>query len=335
LAEGAARVLELLRAPGEGACSGEALSNELEVSRAQVWKHVESLRKRGYQIEGEPGGGYRLAGTPDRLYPEEILHGLGNRWLGREIHYRETTDSTNRDAFELARKGAPHGAVVIAESQTAGRGRLGRSFYSPAFLNLYASFILRPTLNTAEAPTLIPCAAVAVAEAVAACVPSAGPVQIKWPNDVQLGGLKTSGILMEMSAEATQVDFAIMGIGVNLNVERESFPDDFRPFATSLRSAAGHEVDRGAFTRGLFEVLEEVLDRHAAEGFAGLRERYEARFALTGKPVRVLEIDGGETTGVARGISADGALELERPDGRVVRVIAGDVTLAKEHPNAG
>jgi len=328
LTEGAGRVLELLRAQADAACSGETLSSELSVSRAQIWKHVESLRKRGYQIEGAPGGGYHLAAIPDRLYPEEILHGLTTRWLGREIHYRESTDSSNRDAFELARQGAPHGSVVIAEQQTAGRGRLGRSFFSPAFENLYASFILRPALNTVDAPTLIPSAAVAVAEAVAAFARDAGRVEIKWPNDVQIAGLKASGILMEMSAEATRVEFVIMGIGVNLNIEREHFPDEFRERATSLRSALGHEIDRLAFTRTLFEVLEEVLDRHAEHGFAGLRDRYEARFALAGKEVRVLEMEGRETLGVARGIEADGALSLELASGEVVRVIAGDVTLA-------
>ncbi len=322
MTEGASRVLEMLRARAEGSCSGEALSAELDVSRAQVWKHVETLRKRGYQIDGEPGGGYRLVATPDRLYPEELQHNLETRWLGREIHYLETTESSNRDAFELARKGAPNGSVVVAEGQTAGRGRLGRSFYSPDFLNLYTSIILRPELSTVDAPSLIPTAAVAVAEAVAACVRDADDVEIKWPNDIQLCGLKTSGILMEMSAEATQVDFVVMGIGVNLNVSRDEFPDEFRQRATSLRSHLGQPVDRAHFTRTLFETLEGAIDLHAEKGFAGLRDRYEARFVLAGKPIRVLEMNGHEIIGIARGIAPNGALELEIPGGEVVRVIA-------------
>ena len=227
MSEGPARVLEALRSIGDRPFSGEALSSQLSVSRAQIWKHVESLRKRGYLIEGEPGGGYRLISIPDRLYPEEIQQGLKTEWLGREIRYFDSVDSTNRVALELGRQGAAHGTAVIAESQSAGRGRLGRSFYSPPYQNLYTSILLRPRLSTAQAPTLIMAAAVAVAEAVAATLGPAhqDAVEIKWPNDVLLDGLKTSGILMEMSAEATRVDFAVAGIGVNLNVDRELFPD--------------------------------------------------------------------------------------------------------------
>ena len=152
---GAARVLAALKRTAGRPCSGEVLSTELGVSRAQIWKHVETLRSRGYAIEGEPGGGYRLSGLPDRLYPEEIEVGLETRWLARQIHYFDRTDSTNRVAFDLARAGAPHGTTVVAEGQTAGRGRLGRSFFSPPYQNLYTSIVLRPELTTAAAPTLI------------------------------------------------------------------------------------------------------------------------------------------------------------------------------------
>lgn len=326
--EGPIRVLEILDR-SQGPVSGEALSGELGVSRAQIWKHVERLRGRGYTIEGERGGGYQLTGRPDRLYPEEIRSGLQTKWLGQVIHYQDTIDSTNRMAFDLARAGAAHGMAVIAEGQTAGRGRLGRSFFSPPYLNLYNSIVLRPQLDTAQAPTLIPAAAVAVAEAIAEQIGDAGDVAIKWPNDVQLGGLKTSGILMETSAEATRVDFAILGIGVNLNVERESFPDEFRAQATSLRSHLGAEIPRAEFVRRLYTRLEEVLEQHARLGFAALRPRYEALFAMKGQAIRVAEMDGRERCGSAHGIADDGALEIETVEGRIERVIAGDVSLVR------
>jgi len=328
VSEATSRILEALRSSEQSALSGERLSEILEVSRAQIWKHIEALRSRGYEIEGTPGGGYRLTGSPDRLYPEEILPRLRTQWLGREQHYLDTTDSTNRVAFELAREGALHGTAVIAEAQSSGRGRLGRSFFSPAYLNLYTSIVLRPELTTADAPTLIPAAAIAVAEAVAESVDDPGAVAIKWPNDVLLDGLKTSGILMEMSAEATRVGFAILGIGVNLNVEREHFPDEFRELATSLRSHTGRPTDRIAFVTRFYGALEQVLDAHARGGFPALRPRYEARFAMRGRRVRVLELDGAELHGIASGIGDDGALEVTRDDGRRVRVVAGDVTLA-------
>jgi len=330
MSDGPARIVGALRSAGARSCSGEALSGLLGVSRTQVWKHIETLRKRGYRIEGEPGGGYRLLEAPDRLYPEEILPGLETQWLARRIDYFDRTDSTNRVALELGRAGAPHGTAVIAEGQSAGRGRLGRAFYSPPYLNLYTSVLLRPVLTTAEAPTLVHAAAVAVADTIAETTGDDGAVEIKWPNDVLLGGRKATGILLELAAEAARVDFAVVGIGVNLNVDPADFPDEFRAHATSLRAHLGRPVDRPAFARRLYGTLEAVLEDHAGGGLAALRDRYEARFRMRGRRVRVLETGGNEIAGVALGIAHDGALEVEREDGRVVRVLAGDVTLARQ-----
>ena len=327
---GPARVLDALRRAGGRTCSGASLSQSLGVSRAQVWKDVEALRGLGYGIEAAAGDGYRLVEVPDRLYPEEVQAGLRTRWLARDLRWFESVDSTNRLAGELAREGAAHGTTVIAEGQTAGRGRLGRSFFSPPFLNLYTSIVLRPELTTASAPTWILAAAVAVAEAVADTVDDPAAVEIKWPNDVLLGGLKTSGILMELGAEATRVDFLVLGIGVNLNVDRNDFPDEFRRLATSLSSHAGRRVARAPFARRLFEALESALDTCARHGFQGLRPDFEARFRMAGRPVRVVELGADETKGTALGIDEDGALRIRRDDGSEARVVAGDVTLAKE-----
>jgi BirA family biotin operon repressor/biotin-[acetyl-CoA-carboxylase] ligase len=333
-------VLDVLRRAGDRRCSGEALSSELGVSRAAVWKQVEGLRRRGYRVEGSPGG-YRLLGIPDRLYAEEVQEGLKTVWLGREIRYLDQTDSTNRVAFELAREGAPHGLAIIAEQQSAGRGRLGRSFFSPGYRNLYTSIVLRPALTVADAPTLILSAGIAVADAIAATLgggetplTGASPrdvIEIKWPNDVLLDGLKTSGILMEMSAEGARVAYAILGIGVNLNVERSEFPAEFRERATSLRShrqqQGGGAIDRVAFTQCLYGTLEDVLDVHASQGFNGLRARFEPYFRMAGRHVEVTGMDDARLAGIARGIADNGALEVEQASGRIERVLAGDVTL--------
>lgn len=327
---GAGRVLEALRRAEGETRSGADLSERLRVSRSQVWKHVETLRARGYCIDGAPGGGYRLVSVPDRLYPEEIRAGLPTRWLAREIRYFDSIDSTNRVGFDLGREGAPHGSVVIAEGQTAGRGRLGRSFYSPPYRNLYTSVVLRPALSASEAATVILAAAIAVAETVVGTLGSRDAVEIKWPNDVLLGGLKTSGILMELSAEATRVGFLVLGIGVNLNLDRSSFPEEFRPLATSLSSHSGRPVDRAQFARRLFVTLEEVLDIHAERGWEVLRPRFQEFFRMVGRRIRVSDLAEGETTGVCRGIDPEGALRLERGDGSEVRVLAGDVTIIKQ-----
>jgi BirA family biotin operon repressor/biotin-[acetyl-CoA-carboxylase] ligase len=328
---GPARVLEALRRAGGESRSGEALSREQGVSRAQVWKHVEALRSRGYSIEAEPGDGYRLTAIPDRLYAEEILANLDTRWLARDIRYLEETDSTNRVALDLARDGVSHGTTVVAEAQTAGRGRLGRSFFSPAHANLYTSIVLRPAVSTAVAPAWILASAVAVAETVAEFVDDPGGVEIKWPNDVLLGGRKTCGILMELGAEATRVAFLVLGIGVNLNVSREAFPAEFRDAATSLSSHGGHPIERISFTRRLYENLEPILDTCAREGFAGVLPRFETRFHMSGRRVRVRDLDGGVRAGTVVGIDGEGALRLRPQHGDAEeRVVAGDVTLEKE-----
>jgi BirA family biotin operon repressor/biotin-[acetyl-CoA-carboxylase] ligase len=334
VSDGAARILETLRRAGPRALSGKSLSEDLRVSRAQVWKHVEALRAKGYQIEGEPGDGYRLVGIPDRLFPEEIQACLATRWLAREIRHFDSIDSTNRVALEWARAGAPHGATVIAEGQTAGRGRLGRSFFSPPYSNLYSSSVLRPSLALGEAPTVILAAAVAVAEVVGETAGNGHHVEIKWPNDVLIDGLKTSGILMELAAEASRVAFLVLGIGVNLNVDREAFPDDFRASATSLRSTTGRLVNRISFARRLYYELEQTLDVFEKGGFQALRPRFEERFRMVGHAIRVREFgprvgSSPETAGTCRGIDVDGALLVERSDGAIARVLAGDVTVVR------
>ena len=330
---GPARVLDDLRRAEGRTCSGESLSARYGVSRTQVWKDVEALRARGYRIGAAPGDGYRLEQAPDRLYPEEIRAGLDTRWLARDIRFFESTASTNLVALDLARSGAAHGTTVVAEGQTAGRGRLGRSFFSPPHRNLYTSIVLRPNLTTAEAPAWILAAAVAVADAIAGAVGDSEAVEIKWPNDVLLGGLKTSGILMELGAEATRVSFLVLGIGVNLNVEREEFPDEFRSLATSVASHTGRPVDRIAFAQRLYGYLERDLDACATGGFDAIRPRFEARFRMRGRRIRVEEATGGGGfAGIAVGIDGDGALRVRRDDGQEVRVIAGDVTLAKGNP---
>jgi BirA family biotin operon repressor/biotin-[acetyl-CoA-carboxylase] ligase len=327
---GPARVLEALRRAEGRVCSGAWLSAAQGVSRAQVWKDVQALREHGYVVDATPGDGYRLREAPDRLYPEEILAGLDTRWLARELRWFDEVDSTNRVALELARAGAEHGTTVVAEAQSAGRGRLGRAFFSPPHLNLYTSSVLRPQLATADAPAWILAAACAVADAIEEEVDDPSAVEIKWPNDVLLGGLKTSGILMELGAEAARVAFLVLGIGVNLNVDRAAFPDEFRALATSVSSHTGRPVDRVVFARRLYNRLERTLDACAHGGFAAVRPRFEARFRMPGRRVEVVELDGSRTAGVAAGIDADGALRVRRDDGQEVRVVAGDVTLAKE-----
>ena len=311
-------------------CSGETLSSLLGVSRAQVWKHINQLRKRGYQIDGSPGGGYRLLELPDRLYPEQINRGIKTNWLAREIVYFEETESTNLDAGRLAREGATHGTAVIAEGQTAGRGRLGREFHSPSYQNLYTSIVLRPSLDIARIPTLLLSAGLAVAQTVAETLGGPENVEIKWPNDVLIRGLKTSGVLMELEAEESRIKWAILGIGVNLNADPTRFPEDFRARATSLAHELGHPVNRTQFTQLLYSTLEKVIDIHLEAGFEGVRSQFEGFFKMRGQKIRVAGVDGIQIEGKTIGVASHGALELETDSGERVQVLAGDVTICKD-----
>jgi len=307
---------------GQGWQSGAAIAQRMGVSRAAVWKRVERLRERGYGIEASAGRGYRLVRSSDRLLPEEIARHYQPRILRGALVHRETIDSTNRLAAELARAGAEEGTVVLAEQQTAGRGRLGRTWVSPARLNLYASVVLRPAMPPLEVPRLTLVAGIAVADAIARTVPL--PVEIKWPNDVLLAGRKVAGVLTELEAETERVRFVIVGIGVNLNAARSDFPPELQSKATSLALASGAPVDRAAFAARLLSALDAHYATFLRGGFAALRQRYEELHCLTGRRVT---IDGKPPlTGVVRGVDDGGALLVES-GGTIERVISGEVTL--------
>ncbi|MBM4379607.1 MAG: biotin--[acetyl-CoA-carboxylase] ligase [Deltaproteobacteria bacterium] len=315
-------VLAFLLEGGEGFTSGEALSDKLGLSRAAVWKHVESLRGRGYRIEAVPSRGYRLVEIPDRLTPLELSPLLSTYELGRTLHYREELPSTNALAYRLAQEGAFHGEVVICEQQTAGRGRRGRSWVSPPWLNLAFSAILRPDLPPQRAPELTLVAAVALAEALREA--GAADAAIKWPNDVQVGGLKVAGILTELSAEADKVHFVVLGMGVNLNLSEADLPEELRGTATSLMRARGSRVPRALFTAALLSHLERWLERHVEEGFAPVREAWKRLSSTVGQRVRV-RTERSEYVGLAEDIDEAGALLVRVDGGRLERVLAGDV----------
>lgn len=264
--------------------------------------------------------------APRRLLPVEIAAHLHTRRIGKVVHHFDSIDSTNRHAMELARGSACEGEVVIAEAQTAGRGRLGRSFFSPDGLSFYGSIILRPAIPAARAPQITLVAGLAVAEA----VEKQGGVRpgLKWPNDVRLGALKVAGILTEMESDAARLLHVVCGAGVNLNVPTEAFPADLRAIATSVLAATGRAVDRAAFAADLFACFERVYDEFLARGLCRLRERWDEYSILTGQWVAV---EGGRDAveGEVLGIDEEGALRLQAPGHREVRVIAGDVTLKK------
>ena len=256
------------------------------------------------------------------LRPQEIQKNLQAHRLGKKFHYFPEIDSTNRHAFKLAQEGADEGEVIVAESQTRGKGRLGRSWFSPPRLNLYLSIILKPKVPPAKAPQLTLVSAVALAETVQSFL-GARPA-IKWPNDITVGGKKLAGILAESSCDSDAIHFVIVGIGVNLNLPGELLPEEIRDRATSLFILTNQTTDRTAFATQLIRNLDRCYGELEDRGFPWIAGRWESFFELRGRRVRV-EMADQCLTGTARGIDGDGALMIEEDGGALRRVIAGDV----------
>ncbi len=318
------RILALFREEPGGVVSGGKLSSSLHISRTAVWKHIRALRELGYQIEALPAQGYRLLAAPDLLIPAEISAGLETARIGRHLVCHREIDSTNAAAFKLAEEGAEEGTVVIAESQSRGKGRLGRQWQSPAGVNLYCSVILRPPIPPVMAAQLTFLSAVAAVQAVEEVTPLRPA--IKWPNDLLLNGAKVAGLLNEMSAETEKVNFIVLGIGININMRREEFTGELRHPATSLFLELGRPVSRLDLTRALLEAIDTLYATYLADGYAPIRDAWLARCNFLGRPVRVT-FQERELTGTAEGIDEEGALLVRAPGGRLERVLAGDVTI--------
>ena len=242
--------------------------------------------------------------------------------LGTRFHYFPEIDSTNTHARQLAEKGAAEGEVVIAESQTRGRGRLGRRWQSPPFVNLYLSVILRPKLPPVHVPQITLMGAVALADAAATFI-SQAPT-IKWPNDILVNGKKLAGILTEASCDTERVNYVILGIGVNLNYRVDRMPEEIRARATSVVELTRQEVKRESFLSRLIRDLDRCYGELEEAGFAAIARQWEARFGLRGQRVRVESLDQ-MVLGRAQGIDEDGALLVEDDQGKLQRVVAGDV----------
>jgi BirA family biotin operon repressor/biotin-[acetyl-CoA-carboxylase] ligase len=244
--------------------------------------------------------------------------------IGWRIHYFDEIDSTQEAARELAAGGADQGTVVIAERQSAGRGRMGRTWHSPPGVNLYTTIILRPPIPLADVPRLGLVAGVATAEALERQAP--GVVALKWPNDVWLRGRKAGGMIAEAVTDARhKLDCVLLGIGININLEAADIPPELRDKATSMLIATGHPCDRIAIADSLFNLLDSRYMESLTRGFESVRPAWERYSALTGK--RIAIVDGGRRqSGVVKGIDGTGALLLDIGD-RIERIVAGEVSV--------
>jgi BirA family biotin operon repressor/biotin-[acetyl-CoA-carboxylase] ligase len=308
----------------EGFLSGQAIAKRTGVSRSAVWKYIVRLRRYGYGIESKRGMGYRLAKTTDLPVPWELAKILKTSIVGKsQIIYRENIDSTQSLALRLAEKGGNiHGLVVIAEQQTSGRGRMKRKWISPKG-GIWLSVVLKPLVSLTMSTMLPFVAALAVCDAIRQSTKA--DATLKWPNDVMMARKKVAGILLDMSAEADMINYVVIGIGINANVETSKLKVDRqnKPEITSIRQTIGRDVNRLQLTALVLEKLEmyySVLEKYGSEPI--IRE-WRARSDMLGKKVTVIQQDK-TYSGVAADINEDGSLLLKTKD-QQINIVSGDV----------
>lgn len=303
--------------------SGAALSERLKVSRTAVWKHIKHLVADGYEIESAPKKGYRLGGVPDLLSPDEVGDGLATEILGRQdfLYFREI-GSTNDHAKHLAQQGAPEGTVVAAEKQTAGRGRRGRTWFSPAGKGIYVSIILRPAMPLQQLARIPLVAAVALAETLRGVLNL--DARIKWPNDILVHNRKIAGILSEAVADMDGINYVVVGFGLNYYNDPGDFPVGLRMPATSVQAEQPQLVSRVRLLQSLLYNMEQFYQQLLEGDFDIALTKAKSLSMVLGQEVR-LEGSQGPITGNAIDLSEDGYLVVVARDGSVQTVMSGEI----------
>lgn len=316
------KILNILRKSKDEYISGERLSEELGITRAGIWKHIKSLKEAGYVIESISNRGYKLISTPDIIDSEEILPLLTTKYIGRNFIHFDEVDSTNVQCRRACSNNPIEGMVVAAEEQTSGKGRLGRSWISPKGTGIWMSIVLKPNISPMVAPRATLIGAAAVYTALKDMGISVG---IKWPNDIVINGKKICGILTEMNAEIERVNYVIMGIGINVNME--SFPDELKEKATSLKNELGNEVDRKKLVANILNNFEVFYEEFKNTGdISRVIEICKEGSLLINKEVRVIN-GNNEVICTVIDIDDEGELIVKHKDGTIKRVISGEVSV--------
>lgn len=312
----------------EGFLSGEQLCREFGITRSAVWKHIRQLREMGCRIDAVTGSGYRLLALSGAPVSAEVALFLNTGFFGRCMHYHKETQSTNLAAKQLAVAGEPEGCVVTADFQSAGRGRLGRSWVSPAGQNLYFSVILRPPVVSYRVPQITLLAAAAIHRALCAAIPGIA-AQIKWPNDILVGGKKICGVLCEMQADPDTTHFVVVGIGINVN--QVAFLPELQERATSLYLQCGSPLYRPELLAGVLNRFEELYLQWLREEDLGFVLPYLERHSLLqGRSVQVDQMTR-QVVGTVQGIASGGELLLSLDGGSVMKISSGEASLSNAY----
>jgi len=318
------KILKILKDNKNQFISGENLSKDFGITRAAIWKYMNALKEEGYEITSISKKGYKLVNSPDILRYEEVEEYLQTKYIGRNILHYNTIDSTNKAAKSLAIEGIEEGTVIVSEEQTSGRGRLGRSWVSPKSSGIWMSIILKPNISPMMASRVTLIGAAAVHKALEEINIDA---KIKWPNDIVLNNKKLCGILTEMSGEMDKLNYIVMGIGLNVNLDEEDFSDELKNMATSLKIEKNEHINRKELFGKIlnnFEILYDEFKNHG--NIASTVNICRKNSLLLGKEVRV--INGMKTVTVkALDLDEDGELLVEYEDKSKGKIISGEVSV--------
>jgi BirA family transcriptional regulator, biotin operon repressor / biotin---[acetyl-CoA-carboxylase] ligase len=317
-------ILRLLKENTTGFVSGQHISENLGVSRTAIWKYINQIKEDGYEIESISKKGYRIISAPDLLTYEEIEPYLNTSFIGRSIVHFDSIDSTNSKAKQLADSAEADGTIIISEEQTNGRGRLGRSWVSPKYKGIWMSIILKPDLNPMEAVKLTQ---IAAASLVLASGELGVKTFVKWPNDIVMNHKKVCGILTEMSAELTRINYVIVGIGINVNIDEADFPEDIKPIATSLKVETKASVNRKELVGKILSNFENLYLKFIKENDIETSLHIcRQNSALLGREIMIVKRDGN-VEAKALDIDAEGRLLVQYADGSEEYVISGEVSI--------
>ena len=319
------RILKrFLLASGEP-ISGQHLAEELGISRTAVWKHLQSLQEEGYTFDTIKKKGYLLTNNPDRVDAASIASFLTTERFGQTIHYFEECATTQTIAHELARKGAQDGTVVIAETQTNGKGRMSRPWESTKGKGIWMTVIIKPDVLPHQAPQFTLVAAVSIVNAIKSLYSNFTPV-IKWPNDILINGLKCTGILTEMIAEMDRVQALLIGIGINVNQQRDDFPEDLHAIATSLSIEEKSTLNRAELVGTILNYLEKYSELYVTQGFSPIKKLWEEASGTIGKQIKATTLTE-VLQGKAIGITEAGVLEIQLENGEIRSIYSADIEL--------
>lgn len=326
------KLITLLANNQDDYISGQALSEKLKISRSGIWKHMKELEKDGYTIEGKSKKGYKILKYPDKLSENTLKWGLNTKWIGKTIIHKQSIPSTQIIAHQAALEDTPHGTVVIADEQTQGKGRMDRHWHSGKDKGIWLSIIVRPAILPYQAPQLTLLTATVLADVLRSYT-NVKPL-IKWPNDILINHKKTAGILTEMQAEQDQIQYVVIGIGLNVNQSKNDMPEDIQQRATSLQMETNKHWQLREMAQHILTTFENTYDAYIKNGFPQIKEKWESFGFKIGENISIKTLHD-KWEAVFLGIAADGALLTKTKDGTTRKLYSAEIQWFQEEEEEG